>query len=121
MRNVEMDPCLFEGHAEILGDRLGILAGNVELSRGRIVAVLESGDRRHRQFVGDAWIVDIERRRKEAIAHDAMGARRRMASEAEQQRERRSTCDTVMGSRSGATNEYSHDYALSLHGSPHAL
>jgi hypothetical protein len=37
MGNVEMDPCLLEGHAEILGDGLGIFAGNVELSRGRIV------------------------------------------------------------------------------------
>src|SRR6185503_7795801 len=57
--NVEVDPCLLEGHAEILGDRLGILAGNVELPRGRIVTVLKSGDRRQRQLVGDARIVDI--------------------------------------------------------------
>jgi hypothetical protein len=61
-----------------------------------------------------------ERRRKEAIAHDAMGACRRIASEAEQQRERRSTCNTVVGSRSDATDECWYGYALLLHGSPHA-
>ena len=115
-----MDPRLLEGHPEILGDRLGIFAGNVEFPCGRIVAVLESGDRRHRQLVGDAWIVDIERRRKEAIAHDAMGARLRARPKTKQQRERRSTCDTVVGSRSDATPEYSYGYALLLHGSPHA-
>ena len=120
MWNVEVDPCLFEGHTEILGDRLGIFAGNVELPCGRIVAVLEPGDRRYRQFVGNAWVVDIERRRKEAIADDAVRACRRIEPNPEQQHERRSTCDTVAGSRSDATDECLYGYALSLHGSPHA-
>jgi len=87
MWNVEVDPCLLEGHAEILGDRLGILAGNVELPCGRIVAVLEAGDRRQGKLVIHARVVNIQSRRKKAIADDAVRACRRIEPNPEQQRE----------------------------------
>src|SRR5207248_821548 len=56
----QMRPGLADRDAEVLGDALGELAGDVDLARRRVVAVLEDGHGRERQLVGDAWVVDIE-------------------------------------------------------------
>ena len=77
MWNVELDPFLLERDTKVRRDRLGILPGDVQLLRGRIVAVLEPGDCRKRQLVGDARVVDVYRCGKETIADDAVSARRK--------------------------------------------
>src|SRR5579862_164066 len=72
---IEMRPGRRDRNGEILGDAFGVFAGDVEFLDRRIVAGLESRYRRHRQFVGDAGVVDGKRRREHAVADDLMAAR----------------------------------------------
>ena len=61
------------GDRESLGDPLGKLAGEIELSERGIVAGLEAGNGRKRQLVVDDGIIDPEGRGKKAVSDDFVG------------------------------------------------
>ena len=71
----EVNAEIADGNAKILGDALGEVSRDVDLPRGRVVAVLEDRNRRQRHLVGNARIVGRECRGKESAADEAMGKR----------------------------------------------
>ena len=71
-RSPDLAPVLADRDADILGEALGKLARNVPLLAGRLVAGARPGDRRQRQFVGHAGVVDRQCRGKKSCADKAV-------------------------------------------------